>query len=812
MPIDFPSNPVAGQTYPVQEYGTSLDLWRYNGVAWDKVKLAEDSWALWGVSGQQYLGELQTGILYGGVLSINAGNSATFDYTEGAGFIANPGASLTALPEPTGQRVTWAGATGVTLAYLTTADTTWLRIDSSGSLIQSPSAFTNGEYQTSIVIGALVHPSRTFINLARTFPITSYGSGEQYEIFIRSFGPLKLSGHVIEPSVTSLRLNRTSGRAFALGRNYPNDPNYASVVVDGNYIDSTIFRYYRGATAGTFITVPNQTTVDPTQYDDGSGTLQAVAGGLYTIQRIFYFPGQTNILGIYYGRQIYNSLDNARANLFFEEFSEIENTLYQAIFCAYLIVKSNATDLNNITDAQFIQAGLFRNTSSGGGGLSVTALDDLSDVVISTPTNDEVLTYESTQWVNRSISSIGVSRVNGLTGAINLAAGSNITITPSGLTLTISSSGGGGITTYVESFNGLTGAVTGVTTGVANTFIPLQTFNGGLSASGATISGSIILQNSEYIRNTTNGRIDLMPAPAGSTHFGIYFDNTSWGFGTVLGTIRSSDGAINTGGNFRFDVPLTVNAATRFQLGSDGHYGLYRTDTGLNTGQMYALSNNVNNSGAIALVSYAAVGNANRSPTTSHVHPNFYIYANGTTSANDYIRFEHGVTYGLIASGGTSGVRFEPGSGAVEIVGGISASGGITLSGPLNLLNTLLINSTQGSSNQVLTSTGSGITWATPSGSAGISRSITTITSSTSAGSSANTDYVYNGNTTGAITLTLPTAVSNTNRYTVKNSNIGILSIYTTPSETIDGATFYNLTTQYQAVDLLSDNTNWFIV
>jgi hypothetical protein len=111
-----------------------------------------------------------------------------------------------------------------------------------------------------------------------------------------------------------------------------------------------------------------------------------------------------------------------------------------------------------------------------------------------------------------------------------------------------------------------------------------------------------------------------------------------------------------------------------------------------------------------------------------------------------------------------------------------------------------------------LASTGSGITWATPSGSGGISRLILTITTSTSAGSTANIDYVYNGNTSGNINLTLPTAVSNTNRYTVKNSNIGILTVLTTSSQTIDGITGYALSKQYQAIDLLSDNSNWFIV
>jgi len=54
---------------------------------------------------------------------------------------------------------------------------------------------------------------------------------------------------------------------------------------------------------------------------------------------------------------------------------------------------------------------------------------------------------------------------------------------------------------------------------------------------------------------------------------------------------------------------------------------------------------------------------------------------------------------------------------------GITAAGA-TLTGALNLINTLLINGAQGSNGQVLTSTGTGITWTTPSvsgGSSGVS-------------------------------------------------------------------------------------------
>ena len=46
-------------------------------------------------------------------------------------------------------------------------------------------------------------------------------------------------------------------------------------------------------------------------------------------------------------------------------------------------------------------------------------------------------------------------------------------------------------TNYVISFNGLTGAVTGVTTSLSNSFTPIQSFLGGISVSGATFSSNV---------------------------------------------------------------------------------------------------------------------------------------------------------------------------------------------------------------------------------------------------------------------------------------------------------------------------------
>lgn len=96
-------------------------------------------------------------------------------------------------------------------------------------------------------------------------------------------------------------------------------------------------------------------------------------------------------------------------------------------------------------------------------------------------------------------------------------------------------------------------------------------------------------------------------------------------------------------------------------------------------------------------------------------------------------------------------------------------------------------------------------TWSAPSGS-GHALSVNSISSPTTAGSTASTDYIYL--VSGTTTLTLPTAVGNTNIYTVKNVS-GTTTIATTSSQTIDGSTTASLARQYTSLTLISDNANW---
>lgn len=96
---------------------------------------------------------------------------------------------------------------------------------------------------------------------------------------------------------------------------------------------------------------------------------------------------------------------------------------------------------------------------------------------------------------------------------------------------------------FVTSFNGLTGAVGGVTTSVANTFTALQSFNSGISASGGTFSSQLNAQN---FRALTVGGDE-----GGQIDFGLPATNTTLVGGVAIDINQDRVRIFETGGTNR---------------------------------------------------------------------------------------------------------------------------------------------------------------------------------------------------------------------------------------------------------------------
>jgi hypothetical protein len=93
----------------------------------------------------------------------------------------------------------------------------------------------------------------------------------------------------------------------------------------------------------------------------------------------------------------------------------------------------------------------------------------------------------------------------------------------------------------------------------------------------------------------------------------------------------------------------------------------------------------------------------------------------------------------------------------------------------------------------------------------GTSRSVIAISSAITGATSSLTDYVYYWSGSTAYTFTMPTAVSNTNFYTLKNSSNVNQTVIFTSGQSADGSTSLMLT-PYTSIDMISNNTNYMIV
>ena len=315
-------------------------------------------------------GNLYTGLLNGGIVSASIGGT-TYQISSGSGVIVNLNASYNNNPYPSVQYLNWSNLSASIAPLSASYDQSFIGINSSLQITASGIPYSDGDYNTLIPIGIVIHQNRSTINATQTFPGVAYGWKQRSFDFIKAFGPLKISGYTLSQSGSSARgLLLAGGVAWVDGRNYIVDPNNPSYITEAVGIaTSKIYRYRQSGSGWAYDTNGGigYTDIDPTQYSN-NGLLTPVGTNDWSLQRVFYFPNSaTKALYIYYGNATYSSRDNAIAGILTETFNEAPNTAANAIFVGYMVLRHNA-DFNTAASYEFRAAGLFRASGQGGGG------------------------------------------------------------------------------------------------------------------------------------------------------------------------------------------------------------------------------------------------------------------------------------------------------------------------------------------------------------------------------------------------------------------------------------------------------------
>lgn len=316
-----------------------------------------------------------TGIMSGGVLSVNGGDVTKFDVAAGSGTIVD---NYTDPENPNVIHVNWPTYTAVTPTYIAAAIISFIGIDAGGNVEQFVGAISDTSRRDSIIIGILVHTNNSIIEGAAFFPYPAYDPAHAFLDFSDVIGPMNKDGNKFSANGSSLELTKTLGTLFRVGVNWVNSqktPNNLTVPAETT---PNFFVSYKDG-SGSFIGNERSTTIDPTKYDDGTGTLATITGNKWQIMRVFLAPNFDVILSP--GQNLYTSQTQALSALNVETFDRNPATSVTN-FRAFIVIKKNCTDLSDTATCSFIEVDKFGQVAAE--GVSIVIPSGIS-TVSSTP-------------------------------------------------------------------------------------------------------------------------------------------------------------------------------------------------------------------------------------------------------------------------------------------------------------------------------------------------------------------------------------------------------------------------------------------
>lgn len=297
-----------------------------------------------------------TGIISGGkIVAVNG--QTTFNIQSGSGVVVSYDNPI----NPTLKNVTITAKNNITPAYLNTGIISYIAINENDNIVQSAIPFTESQRRSLIILGAIVHSNLTNINTVNNISYPTISSTNQIHDLYEAIGALNINGNKYTYSGANLSIQKSAGSIFKIGSNFVNDWKVPSKIDLPSSIPVT-FRYRsQDGTEGA-----DRSSIDPTLYDL-NGVLTAIPGSANraSIQRITIF--QSGATRIQYGQHWYDNKALAIASLEKESFVVEPNIAENGIFRGYLVVIKGATNLSDINQAEFFEAGKFGSVVGNAG-------------------------------------------------------------------------------------------------------------------------------------------------------------------------------------------------------------------------------------------------------------------------------------------------------------------------------------------------------------------------------------------------------------------------------------------------------------
>ena len=362
-----------------------------------------------------------TGVLTGGLITVNSGDNTKWDLSAGIGTVVD---NYTDPENPNVVHVEWPAYTALDTDFLNTDFVSFVTVDINGNIGQQDTRLDGEERRDLIALGLLIHSNLTNLTGTYTKMIPGYDQAHALVDLSDALNIVNKSGNIYSANGANLKVDKSAGKTYFLGGNYASSSKSPNISTDPSSSGASFFDSYRNGTGGW---APSSlvSVIDPTKYDDGSGTLSTMAGiQNFQIMRIFYAPNIDDTI-IAYGQQVYLKMADAMANLNGEIFEQ-NPVLDDTILRGYLIVNRTATDLTDTTKAKFIALDKLGGSAAGGSSAAASTLQsayensgDALGEILTNATNQGLTIRDGTNdadnllYCGRNYANVHVYGVNG---------------------------------------------------------------------------------------------------------------------------------------------------------------------------------------------------------------------------------------------------------------------------------------------------------------------------------------------------------------------------------------------------------------